>query len=98
MKKILAMRGAKVILHDPYVREWDLGPHEIERDLQTAVKDSDCLALVTRHRDYTDLDLAKLGAIMRTRTLVDGRNVFKKDAVTSHDFEYRAVGKFGLSR
>jgi UDP-N-acetyl-D-mannosaminuronic acid dehydrogenase len=96
--KELEDRGAKVILHDPYVRDWDLGPHEIERDLQTAVKNSDCLALVTKHRDYSDLDFAELGANMRTRTLVDGRNVFKKDAATSHDFEYRAVGKFGLSR
>ena len=93
----LEERGAKVILHDPYVREWDLGPHEIERDLSIAAKDSDCLALVTRHRDYGDLDLAKLGDTMRTRTLVDGRNVFDKDTVSSHDFEYRAVGKVGLS-
>ena len=93
----LEERGAKVILHDPYVREWDLGPHEIERDLSIAAKDSDCLALVTRHRDYDDLDFAKLGETMRTRTLVDGRNVFDKDTVSSHDFEYRAVGKVGLS-
>jgi UDP-N-acetyl-D-mannosaminuronic acid dehydrogenase len=95
--KELENRGAKVILHDPYVRDWDLGSHEIERDLLTAAKDSDCLALVTRHMDYTDLDFAKLGQVMRTRTLVDGRNVFEADKVKSHDFEYRAIGKVGLS-
>jgi UDP-N-acetyl-D-mannosaminuronic acid dehydrogenase len=94
--RTLEEKGAKVILHDPYVREWDLGPHEIERNLQKAVKDSDCLALVTKHRDYFDLDFAKLGSLMRTRTLVDGRNVFEKDTLGSHDFEYRAVGKVGI--
>jgi UDP-N-acetyl-D-mannosaminuronic acid dehydrogenase len=94
----LEERGATVVLHDPYVRDWDLGPHEIERDLLTAAKNSDCLALVTRHRDYNDLDFAKLGETMRTRTLIDGRNVFSKDAVSSHGFEYRAVGKVGLSK
>jgi UDP-N-acetyl-D-mannosaminuronic acid dehydrogenase len=95
--KTLEEKGARVILHDPYVREWDLGPHEIERDLQKAAEDSDCLALVTKHRDYNDLDFEKLGSVMRTRILVDGRNVFEKDAVRSHDFEYRAIGKVGLS-
>ncbi|MFW9814188.1 MAG: nucleotide sugar dehydrogenase [Candidatus Thorarchaeota archaeon] len=94
--RILEEKGAKVILHDPYVRDWDLGPHEIERDLKVAAKNSDCLALVTRHRDYFDLDFSELGSIMRTRTLVDGRNVFDEDVVSPHDFEYRAVGKVGL--
>jgi hypothetical protein len=51
---------------------------------------------VTRHRDYYDLDFAKLGKIMKTRTLVDGRNVYDEEKMASHDFEYRAVGKVGL--
>ncbi|MFW9794578.1 MAG: nucleotide sugar dehydrogenase [Candidatus Thorarchaeota archaeon] len=96
--RVLEERGARVILHDPYVREWDLGPHEIERNLYSAAKDSDCLALVTKHRDYHDLDFAKLESIMRTQTFVDGRNVYDKENVVSHNFEYRAVGKAGLSQ
>ena len=94
----LEERGAKVVLHDPYVQDWDLGPHEIERDLYAAAKDSDCLALVTRHRDYFELDFAKLGDMMRTRTLIDGRNVYDEDKIVAHDFEYRAVGKVGLKK
>ena len=94
----LEEKGAKVVLHDPYVQDWDLGPHEIERDLYAAAKDSDCLALVTRHRDYFELDFAKLGDMMRTRTLIDGRNVYDEDKIVAHDFEYRAVGKVGLKK
>ena len=94
----LEERGAKVVLHDPYVQDWDLGSHEIERDLYAAAKDSDCLALVTRHRDYFELDFAKLGDMMRTRTLIDGRNVYDEDKIVAHDFEYRAVGKVGLKK
>ena len=94
----LEAKGAKVVLHDPYVLDWDLGPHEIERDLYAAAKGSDCLALVTRHRDYNDVDFTKLGDIMRTRTFVDGRNVFEEDKLVSHGFEYRAIGKVGLKR
>jgi UDP-N-acetyl-D-mannosaminuronate dehydrogenase len=92
----LEEKGAKVVLHDPYVQTWDLGLHEIQRDLFVAAKNSDCLALVTRHRDYIDLDFAKLGEIMRTRTLVDGRNLYQEESVVIHDFQYRAIGKVGL--
>ena len=94
----LEAKGAKVVLHDPYVLDWDLGPHEIERDLYAAAKGSDCLALVTRHRDYNDVDFTKLGDIMRTRTFVDGRNIFEEDKLVAHEFEYRAIGKVGLKR
>ncbi len=96
--KALELKGVKVVLHDPYVRVWDLGPHEIERDLDVAASDSDCLALVTKHRDYLDLDFQKLGEKMRTRTFVDGRNVFKEEKLHRYDFEYRAIGKAGLKR
>ena len=94
--KNLEKKGAKVVLHDPYVQTWDLGPHEIQRDLFVAAKNSDCLALVTRHRDYIALDFAKLGEIMRTRTLVDGRNLYQEESLVVHDFQYRAIGKVGL--
>ncbi len=94
----LEEKGAKVVLHDPHVLDWDLGSHEIERDIFVAAKDSDCLALVTRHRDYYEIDFAKLGNTMRTRTLVDGRNVYDEDKIVAHDFEYRAVGKVGLKK
>jgi UDP-N-acetyl-D-mannosaminuronic acid dehydrogenase len=88
-------KGAKVVLHDPYVRVWDLGPHEVERDLSAAAKGSDCLALVTKHRDYLGLDFAKLKSIMRTPVFVDGRNVYDEKTVASEGFEYRGIGKAG---
>jgi UDP-N-acetyl-D-mannosaminuronic acid dehydrogenase len=92
----LQEKGAKVVLHDPYVQTWDLGPQEIVRDLYAAAKGADCLALVTRHKDYNNLDFARLGETMRTRTFVDGRNVYKGEQVVQYGFEYRAIGKVGL--
>ncbi len=98
LSNALESRGARVVLHDPYVQVWDLGPHEIERDLNIAVRNSDCLALVTKHREYFDIDFAKLGKLMRTKTLVDGRNVYDEESIESHGFEYRAIGKAGLRK
>ena len=94
----LQAKGAEVRLHDPFVREWDFGPLEIERDIMKAAKDSDCLVLVTKHAEYFSLDLDKVKKAMRTPIIVDGRNVFDEDVVTSKGFEYRCVGKRGVQK
>ena len=91
----LEEKGAKVIIHDPHVREWDFGPQKIEKDFAKAVKDSDCLAIVTKHREYLDLNFDDLRKQMRTLIIVDGRNVYKEQAVTEKGFEYRGIGKSG---
>ncbi|TET16061.1 MAG: nucleotide sugar dehydrogenase [Candidatus Thorarchaeota archaeon] len=94
----LQAKGAEVRLHDPFVREWDFGPLESERDIMKAAKDSDCLVLVTKHAEYFSLDLDKVKKAMRTPIIVDGRNVFDEDVVTSKGFEYRCVGKRGVQK
>jgi UDP-N-acetyl-D-mannosaminuronate dehydrogenase len=82
-------------LHDPHVREWDFDSLEIERDIMMAAEGSDCLVLVTKHKEYYSLDLDKIKSTMRTPTIVDGRNVFDQEKVESNGFEYRCVGKSG---
>lgn len=94
----LQSRGAIVRLHDPYVKEWEFGPHEIETDIMKAAKDSDCLALVTKHKEYFSLDLDKIRKVMRTPVIVDGRNVFDTKTVIDNGFEYRCIGKRGIKR
>jgi UDP-N-acetyl-D-mannosaminuronic acid dehydrogenase len=94
----LQAKGAHVVVHDPYVRDWEFGPQELLRDIEEAARDSDCLALVTKHKDYYSLDLAKLKGLMRTPAIVDGRNVFNQEDIESQGFEYRCVGKKGIQR
>ena len=94
----LQAKGAHVVIHDPYAREWEFGPQELMRDIIDAAQDADCLALVTKHKDYYSLDLDKIKEVMRTPTIVDGRNVFDQDTVISRGFAYRCVGKRGIQR
>ncbi len=94
----LQSRGATVRLHDPYVRNWDFGPQEIETDIVKAATDSDCLVLVTKHSEYFSLDLDELKKVMKTPIIVDGRNVFDMKKVIDKGFEYRCVGKSGIKR
>ena len=61
--------------------------------LWEALQEGDCAVLVTRHREYCDLDLERATQVMRTLTLVDGRNVFDQRHCVEAGFVYRAVGK-----
>lgn len=91
--KALQAQGAQVVAHDPYVRE--LEGYELTRNLEPALKGADAAVIVTRHKQYCDLDLAWLKATMRTPVLVDGRNVFDAATVRAAGFTYRAIGKGG---
>lgn len=94
----LMSKGAEVRIHDPYVKDWEFGPQEIEADIEKAIENSDCLALVTKHAEYYDLDLNHVKSLMRTPAIVDGRNVFNQNALEEAGFEYRCIGKRGAER
>jgi UDP-N-acetyl-D-mannosaminuronic acid dehydrogenase len=89
--KALQDTRATVVAHDPYVR--GLNGYELTRDLPMALKGADAAVIVTKHRQYYDLDLAWLKETMRTPILVDGRNVFDARVVAAAGFSYKAIGK-----
>jgi UDP-N-acetyl-D-mannosaminuronic acid dehydrogenase len=108
----LQERGAEVVAHDPYVseHEWRLAwPAEpgapLTADLAAALAGADCAVLVTRHQTYCDLaasnpdgsGLAWLKAQLGRPVLVDGRNVFEREACEQAGLVYRGVGKGSAS-
>ena len=86
----LRRKGADVVIHDPYAPS-QRGYH-IVRDLNKAVRKADALVIVTGHRAYHKMDLAKIGRKMRRRVIVDGRNVFSQ-GLGGRRFIYRGLGK-----
>jgi UDP-N-acetyl-D-mannosaminuronic acid dehydrogenase len=94
----LQVKGASVRLHNPYVHQWEFTDHEIERDIYKAAEGADCLVLVTKHKEYFDLDFNRFKMVMNTPTIVDGRNIFNQDDLIKRGFGYRCVGKAGIRR
>jgi UDP-N-acetyl-D-mannosaminuronic acid dehydrogenase len=80
-----------VVVHDPFVAKGYRVP--ITRDIEKALQGSDCVALVTEHTIYKSLDLRRMAKLMRTRVIVDGRNVFDASECRKHGFVYRGIGK-----
>ena len=105
---LLRARGARVVAHDLYVRERDWMESggngvPLTRDLAEALRGADCAAIVTRHREYVELANRQISKsaggsawvkeLMRTPLVVDGRNVFHREACERRGIVYRGVGK-----
>jgi UDP-N-acetyl-D-mannosaminuronic acid dehydrogenase len=95
---LLRAQGARVVAHDPYVRERDWVESggdgvPLTRELAEALEGADCAAIVTRHRLYLDMNLEQVRSLMRTPVVVDGRNVFSDGVCEQNGIIYRGIGK-----
>ncbi len=88
--EILEKKGAKPILHDPYVRDFEL---PFTKDFNEVIEDADAIVIVTKHKDYLNLDLNSIKNKMRTLVLIDGRNAYQKEECEKLGFIYKGVGK-----
>jgi UDPglucose 6-dehydrogenase len=90
--------GARVRVYDPIAMHAcqeqypDLKVHYCT-SVAHAVEQADALLLVTEWPEFGKLDLAELGAKMKTRVLVDGRNLFNPDAARAAGFDYAGIGR-----
>jgi len=91
MNRELRARGAEVIIHDTLVKA-DEGVDNLTNDLWAALEDTDGVMLSTAHDEYGELDFGKLKEMMRTPVLIDGRNIWSREAAVTAGFAYRCVG------
>jgi UDPglucose 6-dehydrogenase len=94
----LADKGAIIRAHDPQ------GVNEAKKELSgadihyadnidDAVQGADAVVLMTEWNEYRGLDLAKLKSQMQGNVFVDLRNVYEKELMQRHGFEYSCVGR-----
>lgn len=93
----LADKGAVIKAHDPEgVKEAkNILPDSIQYmdDIEDAIKDADAIVLLTEWNQYRGLDLDKVKSMMKGNVFVDLRNVYEKDLMEQHGFEYTCVGR-----
>jgi UDP-N-acetyl-D-mannosaminuronic acid dehydrogenase len=78
--------GADVIIHDPYVAQYQGG-------LLQMAQDCDVVVVMVQHNDYLSLDTQALKSVMRNPVLIDGRKVFDGASLRAAGWIYRAVGQ-----
>ena len=93
---VLQAAGATIVAHDPegeaqartLLREVEYRP-----DAYSAVEGADATVIVTEWDEYRALDLARIKSLLRTPVLVDLRNIYRRDEMERHGFQYTAVGR-----
>lgn len=55
--------------------------------------DCDAVVIVTEWEEFRYLDLEKIGEVMNSKVLIDGRNVLDPEAVEAAGFKYRGIGR-----
>lgn len=92
--KQLLDRGAKITVYDPVACLKDNDENIVfSDDYYEAVKDAECLVIVTEWSDFKDVDLTKIKSLMKLPNIVDGRNIFEKSEMEKFGFKYIGVGR-----
>ncbi len=90
---LLKRAGALISVCDPFVSE--LEGIETTNDWRKAVKDADCVVLVTTHSAFKEIaeNLGELKKLVKTPVIVDGRRLFNKKDCERNGFVFSGVGR-----
>lgn len=89
----LEVFNCDLTLHDPYVQQ--LNGHLVTQDILKAVQNADAIILVTKHKEYYNLDWKAISLAMRPQPVfIDGRNVLKRNKAEEIGFLYQGVGNY----
>lgn len=88
--------GAKVTASDPvaipFARRLIDGIEFVEDPYQ-ALEGAEALVLVTEWNEYRSLDFSRVRKLMKSRIVIDGRNVYNRNMLEQQGFIYEGVGK-----
>ncbi len=92
----IQLQGGRVIVTDPEAidnarKVW---PQLVfAATVEDACKDADVVLLLTEWQEYRDIDPAKLGEIVASRHVIDGRNALDPQRWRAAGWSYRALGR-----
>ena len=89
-------RGAHVRVTDPIALTNAAidKPHlTMVEDLHAALTDADLVFLATEWSQFVDMDPADIGPLVRTRTIVDGRNALDREAWNAAGWTHVGLGR-----
>jgi UDP-N-acetyl-D-mannosaminuronic acid dehydrogenase len=86
--KLAENEGYTVKVHDPLVKSFE---YEI-LGLEEAVKDSDCLVVITDHSKFKKIEPEKISKLMRAKNVVDSRNILDRERWAEAGFKVKILG------
>lgn len=93
----LLLHGAKVVAYDPKAIEnaKEIFKNKISyaKNAYNALKNADCLLLLTEWNEFKHPDFDKIKSLLKTPLIIDGRNQYNKKQLKSYGIEYVCIGK-----
>ncbi len=83
--KRLEELGSTVVIHDPYV-------HQYQGDLFEMAAGCDAAVLMVRHQTYRQINLKELASKLRSPNLIDGRRVYDEKQAEAAGLNYCSLG------
>jgi len=83
---LLGDKGASVVVHDPYVKEY-------QQLLDECLEGCDAMVLMVAHQMYRSLDLKRCRFIMRTPVIVDGRFLIDPVSALHEGYIFKGIGR-----
>ncbi|MFX1449854.1 MAG: nucleotide sugar dehydrogenase, partial [Promethearchaeota archaeon] len=92
IKKLKELQ-AKIKIFDPYFVNESILDFLTEKNLESAVKNTDCLVIVTNHKLFQNMDLKEIQELSKTPLIiVDGRNTIKIENIPKNSI-YQCIGR-----
>ena len=90
----LIEKGALVIGHDPKGMDnfKELIDIEMAETAKDAIKETDCIILMTEWKEYTELNYETIKREMNGNVVIDGRRGFNQKRMEETGFDYKAIG------
>jgi UDPglucose 6-dehydrogenase len=94
----LLKEGAQIQVYDPAAmpKATDVLPSKdvhYANDPYEAASECDALLILTEWKDFANLDLRKIRLLLKHPIVIDGRNLYKTDQMTSAGLIYYSVGR-----
>ncbi len=86
--RLAETEGYRVKCYDPYVKSFEYPLYSLEE----AAQDSDCLVLITDHSQFSQIQPTELSPLMKSRNLVDTRNILEHEKWRRDGFKVRVLG------
>ncbi len=88
--------GAKVVVHDPKGIEparKRFPTLTFEENVENAVVDADAILHLTEWKEYRALDPQRIGSIVKSKLIIDGRNMLDRDLWRAAGWRFHALGR-----
>jgi len=93
----LRASGASVVAFDPEampkVKQLLGETIELANDEYQAIDGADALLICTEWGEFRNPDFEKIGQLLKSKVIFDGRNLFDPEKMKQHGFYYRSIGR-----